>query len=1061
MLGSRLKSNKIELDPPFEFHWDITDIEWKEPTSNLVFASYSDPFKYHDGYWQLQLGTGKSGLTCILVPFPSEEEVGFGTWDRGLFRYQLSITTTPKTNKFHCDTRHHFLSGHRAVHRNILPLKKVDAFEVDLSLQWLGPVPVKISPNRPLHVGLVNQGATCYLNSLIQALYHIPQFRRMIFNAPTSATVEETRGNNGANLLLAMQRLFFAMRHDAGPVSTSGLTKAFGWSEEDGFVQHDVSELLHILFDRIETAVPDDGLKKMFALKTKHVIDCVNVPYRSEVEDSTLALNLNVSESSSVQESIKSYLKTENLVGDNQYFTTEHGYQDAVRREELVALPPVLTLSLARFTYDTTTGAPHKLTTKLEFPLRLSLGKWATDQPADYTLNTVLVHSGTARGGHYFAYICLHGRWYRFDDEAVMPVQEETVFAHGFGSGSSKKGRDVKSGVLDTVLRPLKRLKGESSTAVPTGKVVPCAYMLQYMREDCLDTLLDPKIDQGVLTRLKQYIDRIEHERDSRKALERVFKQRQRLRLVTDAVLRSRGHAYTFPDVLDGPLPEVTAQQTDCLALHLEAIKQAADIPADSPVALHRLIVRRNGTIRPAMAMAAEGMNTPMKVARHWSCDATDGALVVVPNPGKGALVVIKAYYGKEDTIRYLTTEYLATNRPFETNFARWAGLLGVDPDTPLAVYEEVESWREAKLRPSTATPKSVRVTDGDILIVAVDEDVHTLVDHMTLLAQKMRVWINPVCEEDEGGVDAGMGVIIDRNTTVRAIHEIVCDLVDIEPIKVELFLRGDFKSPLDFKADSDTTLGTFASGGDPIFKIGYRRMPFSQLEMMTTENTHVLMKGKVRTIHTPLEPTTRHLLHATLLSRRSSSAKPSGSLDSSSSGSSTQDLPLLTPPFSDEPTTGFVLGLQCQQKVITPITTDEPVSAVIDRFAAAGGHRMFWRVDKVKRVLGEVEGSSDGRHLFYIHSAIQGDNITVTDDVTLLNIAPNVPVSDVLDAVREVKKLGTTSHLIVCDTTAKTFVDLSPTLKMSRVFNKLGRASLLAVTVPRPVEQLSIGRDD
>jgi ubiquitin carboxyl-terminal hydrolase 7 len=30
-------------------------------------------------------------------------------------------------------------------------------------------------------VGLKNQGATCYMNSLLQTLYHIPYFRKVLF----------------------------------------------------------------------------------------------------------------------------------------------------------------------------------------------------------------------------------------------------------------------------------------------------------------------------------------------------------------------------------------------------------------------------------------------------------------------------------------------------------------------------------------------------------------------------------------------------------------------------------------------------------------------------------------------------------------------------------------------------------------------------------------------------------------------------------------------------------------------------------------------------------------
>lgn len=31
------------------------------------------------------------------------------------------------------------------------------------------------------YVGLKNQGATCYMNSLLQTLYHIPYFRKVLF----------------------------------------------------------------------------------------------------------------------------------------------------------------------------------------------------------------------------------------------------------------------------------------------------------------------------------------------------------------------------------------------------------------------------------------------------------------------------------------------------------------------------------------------------------------------------------------------------------------------------------------------------------------------------------------------------------------------------------------------------------------------------------------------------------------------------------------------------------------------------------------------------------------
>jgi hypothetical protein len=82
------------------------------------------------------------------------------------------------------------------------------------------------------YVGLRNQGATCYLNSLLQTLFMTPEFRSALFSwrSSSSSLCAETC------LPLQLQRLFAYMQlAKGGCVSTASLTKAFGWNSAESF----------------------------------------------------------------------------------------------------------------------------------------------------------------------------------------------------------------------------------------------------------------------------------------------------------------------------------------------------------------------------------------------------------------------------------------------------------------------------------------------------------------------------------------------------------------------------------------------------------------------------------------------------------------------------------------------------------------------------------------------------------------------------------------------------------------------------------------------------------
>ena len=116
-----------------------------------------------------------------------------------------------------------------------------------------------------------------------------------------------------------------------------------------------------------------------------------------------------------MDESIGLYLQPEELSGDNQYFCNScETKTDALRGVCFAHLPPILTLQLRRFDYDTETWERIKLDDYFEFPFDLNMKKHVMEIGGNYSLFAVLVHSGNALGGHYFCYIKSDGNWFFF-----------------------------------------------------------------------------------------------------------------------------------------------------------------------------------------------------------------------------------------------------------------------------------------------------------------------------------------------------------------------------------------------------------------------------------------------------------------------------------------------------------------------------------------------------------------------------------------------------------------------------------------------------------------------
>ncbi|PSN74726.1 cysteine proteinase [Corynespora cassiicola Philippines] len=578
-------------------------------------------------------------------------------------------------------------------------------------------------------VGLKNQGATCYLNSLLQSLFFTNAFRQAVYQIPTSKETDRT------NSAYALQRLFYLLQSSNTAVPTTDLTQSFGWDSKQIFEQQDVQELSRVLMDKLDEKMKgteaEGALEKMFVGKMKTYISCINVDYESSRIEDFWDIQLNVSGNKNLDDSFKDYIQVETMDGENKYFAEGYGLQDAKKGVIFESFPQVLHLQLKRFEYDINRDAMMKVNDRYEFPEIWDASPYLSEsadrsEPYIYHLHGVLVHSGDLNAGHYYAFLkpTKEGTFYKFDDDRVTRATKREALEENFGGDYAQ---------VNGARNPY--------TRTWSAKRSMSAYMLVYIRESRLDNILmtGKEVDPP-----KHLADRILEEKA---AFERRRKEREEAHLYMDIATASESNFKVYQGFDIVPWKGETESpanpklhrvlRTTTLSEFLKTVGE--DLGIDSDMLRPWAIVnRQNGTSRPDVPItfpdmtveeASSKFGTKSSPFRLWieKAEKRDDEghavfgdkLVDVKGqqPNRPLMLFLKHFDAKTQSLFGVGNFYAAFQDKVCDISPQITRLMGWPSSTQFKLSEEIKQNMIEGMKPKVTLAQS-ELQDGDIVTV-------------------------------------------------------------------------------------------------------------------------------------------------------------------------------------------------------------------------------------------------------------------------------------------------------------------------------------------------------
>ncbi|XP_007886076.2 ubiquitin carboxyl-terminal hydrolase puf-like [Callorhinchus milii] len=228
-------------------------------------------------------------------------------------------------------------------------------------------------------VGLVNRGATCYLNTILQTLYMTPEVRQNINCFPVAKDKDKS-------ICYQLKKLFEELDRKIIPVNTDGIIRTLLTHEQTND-QQDIEEYFRILMNKVaEESEESQKILQIYQSEMINSLTCLEC--ESEYKEKSILLDIPLPIRSfdsiifkDVMESFQDFLKSEILDDDNMCYCEKcDGKTKTKTMYYFECLPQILILQLKRFDFDYGRMGYVKLDDQIKIPLTLKFEEMKNEE---------------------------------------------------------------------------------------------------------------------------------------------------------------------------------------------------------------------------------------------------------------------------------------------------------------------------------------------------------------------------------------------------------------------------------------------------------------------------------------------------------------------------------------------------------------------------------------------------------------------------------------------------------------------------------------------------------